>query len=391
MQLKILVTTSSIMDTWEPLVALTSCLLKENQLVGVMGPGDLSLPEHENLQLFSTLGQAKEFEPNVVLPLDVQAAGAMFNYWENCKAHSLYKDRLGLALNQLRSFGLSLLASAGVPTVNHMVISNQNDLLRFEAKRQSEPGDWDMFYDHPLAMAPNEQGNLAVQKAEGVELSFCFLVSDSKAVKGEEDEAPAYFPPIAFAQLKGLLRKGGRKDYRGLVGQFVSSPAALSLSRKVKAACQSIGLKGLVFLNLVYVEGQPLATRLHSTSPPGFLSLLLYSGILTGPLHEMLLGLLKDRRFPLGHSEGMHWSLMVGNPSYASSEPLDWSSLPEVVGSPRLPVPSYEAAYLTMGPEKNIPEGVWDICPMAEVKLDLEAEEAGFKQLLSDLGLTKEV
>lgn len=390
MQIKILLATSSIMDTWEACTALSRKLLDENQLVGILGPEGLSQQPHDNLQIFHTLKEAQEFEPRVVLPLDAGAAGTIMNYWEDCKAHTLYKDRLGLALNQLRSFGLSILASAGLPTVNHMVLSNQNDYLRYEAKRQAEPGEWELFIDHPLASVPEAQGNLAVQKAYGDELSMCFLVSDSKAVKGEDDGAPVCLPPLAFRPLRGLLRKGGIKDYRGLVGKFVTSPAALALSRKVKSACQSIGLKGLVFLDQIYGK-EGLAVRLHSTAPPGFLSLLLHSGLLEGPFHEIMLSLLKDRRFPLRHSAEARVGLVVGNAMYqVDRAPIEWGAVPGLVPAPSLPVPCYEMGYVTPGPGMNVPEDIWDICPTAEVKLDLGAELEEFSTLLLKLGLEKE-
>ena len=388
MKLKILITTSSVMNTWEACTALSSKLLSEGQSVGVLGPTDLRLPAHPELQVFQSLSQAKDFEPNMVLPLDVHAASALFNYWDNCKAHSLYKDKLGLALNQLRSFGLSILASAGVPTVNHMVLSNSNDLLRFEAKKQTEPGEWELFPDHPLGVSPSDQGNLAIQKHSGKALSLCFLVSDSKAVKDEAEDAPAYLPPFAYMPVKGLLRRGGLQDYRGLVGKFVASPAAMALSRKVKAACQSVGVKGLVFLDQLYTGREGVASRLHSSSPPGFLSLFLHSGVLGGAVHEMLLSLLKDRRFQLKFFPELHWSLSVTNPLYQmDSAPIQEGEVPGFVAAPPLPLPNYELGYLTGVDGTDVPESLWEVCPTAEVKLDLEASRAEFVALLAELGL----
>ena len=57
-------------------MALVRRLLDEGQIVGVLGPESLSLPEHPNLSIFHNLSQAKEFEPNVTLPFpDVKTIG----------------------------------------------------------------------------------------------------------------------------------------------------------------------------------------------------------------------------------------------------------------------------------------------------------------------------
>lgn len=385
MQIKVLLITSTIMDTWEPLTAMTMRLLEENQLVGILGPTGLSMHPHPNLQLFTMLPDAREFQPNIVIPLDIGAAHAMLSYWGDCKAHTLYKDKLSLAVHQLRSFGLSLLSSAGIQTVNHMVLSNQNDLLRFEAKKQSEPGEWELFADHPDARLPSEMGNLAVQKAFGESLSLCVLVNDSKAGR---EEGATQLPPIAFKPLQGLLRKGGLKDHRGLVGAFVNSPTALALSRKVKVACQSIGLKGLVFLDMLYSESDSngIAARLYTVAPAGFMSMLLYGEMLEGPFHETLLALLKDRRFPLRHNTATTWVRTVTNPLYQSdTSPVEWGKVPGLVSSAQLPLPCYELGY-QLGREGDF-EGLWEICPTAEVKLDIRDEAQDFNQLLDKLKL----
>jgi len=392
LQLRILLTMSSIMSVWEPCAALVKKLLAENQKVGVLAPKGVYLGDHENLSVFDSLSQAKDFEPNITLPLDPQAAAAIFNYWTGPKSHSLYKDELSLALNHLRSFGLSILASAGIPTVQHMVIANQNDVLRFEAKKKSEMyQDWQTFHDNPLALEPAEMGNLAVAMEDGKRLSFCILVSDSKPLKEEgEDAMPAHLPPIAFSPLRGLLRKGGVQDFRGVVAQAVTSQAALTLSKRVKTACQSIGLKGIVFLDMLYPEGDSSgqAVRLYAQAPAGFLSLLLHSGILPGKFHETLNSLLKDKRFPLECAEGPHVSLMVGDPACSSDARLE---LPEVVSRPiGLPVNTYELGYLTVAGSMDIPERIWEQHPTAEVKLDLQDSLEEFSGLLKDLGLVEE-
>ena len=393
MNLKILITMSSIMPVWEPCAALVKRLLAEGQKVGVLGPTGLYLGDHENLQVFDSLSEAKDFEPNITLPLDPQAAAAIFKYWTGPKHHSLYKDELSLALNHLRSFGLSILASAGLPTVQHMVLANSNDVLRFEARKKSEMyQDWQTFHDHPLSLEPVEMGSLAVAVEDGKRLSFCILVSDSKPLKEEgEDAMPAHLPPIAFSPLRGLLRRGGVKDFRGVVAQVVKSPAAMTLSKRVKAACQSVGLKGVVFLDVLYPEGDSAgqAIRLYAQAPAGFLSLLLHSGILSGKFHETLNSLLKDKRFPLTHEEGPHVSLVVGDPSCSSEARLD---LPEVVSRPfGLPVNTYELGYLTLNGSMDIPEGIWEQHPTAEVKLDLQESLKEFSGLLKSLGLVEEV
>lgn len=372
-------------------MALTTRLLEENQKVGILAREPLSgFPEHENLQIFTTLNEAKDFEPNITLPLDAQTAVAIFNYWTDSKSHSLYKDSLSLALNQLRSFGLSVLASAGVPTVQHMVLANQNDLLRFEARKQSELyQNWQLYPDHPMALDAAETGNLAVAVEDGRRLSFCVFTSDSKPLKEEgEGACPAHLPPIAFTYLKGLLRKGGVKDYRGVLAQVVNTPVALSLSKKVKAACQSIGLKGVVFLDMLYCgedkDGQAL--RLYAQAPPGFLSLLLHSGILAGRFHETLHSLLKDRRFNLAYTPGPHVSLLVGNPAQSAVS----LSVPGMVTPPALPVAEYALGYLTLGGRMDIPDVIWEQHPTAEVKLDLEDSLEEFSGLLKDLKLVEE-
>lgn len=392
MQLKILLSMSSIMPVWEPCAALVKKLLAEGQKVGVLAPMGTYLGDHENLEVFDSLSQAKNFEPNLTLPLDPQAAAAIFNYWTGPKSHSLYKDELSLALNHLRSFGLSILASAGVPTVQHMILANSNDVLRYEArKRNEESADWQTFNDSPTYLEPAEMGNLAVAVEEGQRLSFCILVSDSKPLKEEgEDAMPAHLPPIAFTPLRGLLRKGGVKDFRGVVAQVVTNTAAMTLSKKVKAACQSIGMKGVVFLDMLYPEGdkEGQAIRLYAQAPSGFLSLLLHSGILAGKFHETLHSLLKDRRFPLAHAEGPHVSLVVGDPSCSSEARLD---IPDVVPRPLgLPVSPYELGYLTLAGSMDIPEEIWEQHPTAEVKLDLQESLEEFSQLLGSLGLIEE-
>jgi len=389
MQLKILISTSTIVETWEAYTSIARRLLDEGQVVGILGKTELQLPEHPNLHIFHTLTEAKEFEPNIVLPLDHGAGTALQNYWESCRAHTLYKDALGLYLQKLRSFGLSILASAGLPTVPHMVLSNSNDLLRFEARKQEDAeAVWDLYPDHPLFLSPTEHGSLAIQTVVGQALSFCCFVSDSKPGK-EDEEIPAVLPPLAFMPLTGLLRRGGVQDYRGVVAQFVHSPAAMMLSRRVKAACQTIGLKGLVFLDMVYPEkGDGMAVRLYTAAPAGFMTLLMQSGILTGKFHETMNSLLKDRRFALRHNREIFWSLLVGNPAYATNVPeVAWNSVPGLVSSPRLPIPSYEFGYLALDNQKNIPESVWEQCPTAEVKLDLTDSEEKFSKLLDTLGL----
>lgn len=389
MRLKILISTSTIMETWEAYTAIARRLLDEGQEVAILGKPDLALPEHPNLKIFTTLTEAKEFEPNIVLPLDLGAGTALQNYWESCRAHTLYKDSLGLFVQKLRSFGLSILATAGLPTVPHMVLSNSNDLLRFEARKlESAEAVWQLYPDHPQFLDPNEQGGLAVQTVEGQHLSFCCFVSDSKPGK-EEEEIPAVLPPLAFMPLLGLLRRGGLQDYRGLVAQFIHSPAAMSLSKRVKAACQTIGLKGLVFLDMVYpAEGEGLAVRLYTAAPAGFMTLLMQSGILEGKFHETMLSLLKDRRFALRHNREIFWSLLVSNPLYQTNVPeVAWNSVAGLVSCPKLPLPSYDFGYLALDNQKNIPDSIWEHCPTAEVKLDLTESEEKFSKVLESLGL----
>ena len=387
MQLKLLVSVSNIMETWEVYVALVRRLLDEGQIVGVLGPESLSLPEHPNLSIFHNLSQAKEFEPNVTLPLDLGAATALQHYWDNCRAHTLYKDRLGLALQQLRSFGLDMLASAGIPTVPHMVLANTNDLLRYEARKSEDSGAvWEIFPDHPQFVQPAEEGNLAVQVVEGDTLSFCFFVSDAKPGK---DDGESVHPPLAFKPVTGLLDKGGIQDYRGLLAKFTNSGKALMLSRKVKQAAQAIGLRGLVFLDMVYPEGKSgLGVRLHTATPPGFMSMLLFSGILEGRFHEVLHSLLKDRRFELKYKDHIFASLLVGNPLYQTqSEEIPWNSVPGLVSSPKLPIPDYKIGYVTFQQDGQVPEALWDQVPTAEVKMSLSRHYEEFSALLEKLEL----
>jgi len=377
------------METWEAYTSIARRLLDEGQEVAILGKPELALPEHPNLQIFHTLTQAKEFEPNIVLPLDLGAGTALQNYWESCRAHTLYKDSLGLFIQKLRSFGLSILASAGLPTVPHMVLSNSNDLLRYEARKQEDPeAKWGIYPDHPHCLSASEEGGLAVQTVEGQALSFCCFVSDSKPGKDDE-EIPSVLPPLAFMPLLGLLRRGGIQDYRGLVAQFVHSPAAMTLSRKVKAACQTIGLKGLVFLDMLYpADKDGLAVRLYTAAPAGFMTLLMQSGLLEGKFHETMLSLLKDRRFSLRHSREIFWSLLVSNPVYQTNVPeVAWNSVPGLVSSPRLPLPNYDFGYLALDNQKNIPDSIWEHVPSAEVKLDLAESEEKFSKVLETLEL----
>lgn len=394
MQLKILLVVKSAVDTVEPCTALAMKFLEENQLVGILCPTDFTMFEHDNLKLFHSLSEAKDFEPNMVLPLDPASALSMIHYWENCKARTLYKDRLGLALNQLRSYGLSLLASAGVPTVNYMVLSNANDYLRYEAKRQEEAAVWEVFPDHPLATLPSSEdglGGIAVQRVEGDTIHLCFLVNDSKLLKGDaEEEGTGYYPPIAFQPVTGLLRRGGLQDFRGIVGRFVNSKSLMALSRKVKTACQSMGIRGLVFLTQIYNEANPngLGYSLHSTAPFGFLSMLMHSDILQGKRHEIIYSLLKDKKFSFTGSANTFFSLVVANPLYSHpSAPIGWGEVPNLVAFPQSPLPTYQMGCLTLQEGESVPDSLYEVCPTAEVKLDLEDSAKSFQEVLTRYGL----
>lgn len=134
----------------ENLSVFVTRLLQEGHQVAVTGPVDLQLPE-EVIRIRSG-SEGVDWGPNVVIPMDERAAEILSQSgaFKGSKARQFCKEPLAFQMSCCRSFGLSLVAKTGMPTIPYHVLANEGDLLRLQAKMAESPDvTWHRCPDHP--------------------------------------------------------------------------------------------------------------------------------------------------------------------------------------------------------------------------------------------------
>ena len=344
-------------------------LLKEEQTLAVMGPAGMYVPE--GVQLFSRLTEAREFEPDVVVPLDEVSIRAVQGIFTEKKPKFLNREPLAYQMASSRSFGLSLLAKAGIPTVPYHVINNPGDVLRLRSKEQNSDMPWDVFTDHPDFLVPLPGGSALEDIPSGTigiedvmhdhKVQLAFLLSGRNLVK----------PCFAYTELRGLLARGGIQDFRGQVVIPISGPEVSKVAEQIRSAVSAIGANGFVFVDLLYDQGKPMVSRVSLTPPKGFLAALFLSDLLQQSLAQALYSTSKGIPFK--------WQIKWDTQAFAhlvtDSCPgaPDSSDLPETNGPEFFTTPfadnRYEVGYsISCTPE--VAGSLWELRPTAEVKLN---------------------
>lgn len=359
-------------------------LLQENQDVAVMGPSQLKTPE--GVEKFSRITESRDFEPDVVVPLDevsIRAVQGIFTGEK--KPKFLNREPLAYQMASSRSFGLSLLAKAGISVAPYHVINNQGDLLRFQARTsQLAEGEnfWELYCDHPdfdipiKGEIPIEGNPLGVVGIEAPlhdhKVQLAFLMSGRNMVK----------PCFAYAELKGLLARGGVKDYRGMVVVPISGPEVSRIGDQIKVALSAIGANGFVFVDLLYNDGKPTVSRISLTPPRGFLPALFLSGILQQPLSQALYSTSKGVPF--------NWQIKWNTQAFAHLI-TDTEQGPGLPDEQEFHLSSfhdyeYEVGYsISCGPVVH--DSLWDIRPTAEANLHSGLVLQETLLVLKELGL----
>ena len=346
-------------------------LLQEGQEVGVMGPTGMDLPEE--VPFFTRIPDAVEYTPEVVVPLDEASIRAASNLFGK-KTRYLNKDPLAFQMASTRSFGLSLMAKAGLQTVPYHTISNHNDMLRFRAKQAESEHPWGLFPDIPDNNFIHEDGTLGIQLLPGKPVQAAFLVS-GKHLCG---------PAFVYTPLLGLLEKGGIKDFRGMVVTHATSPILDWVGGKVRQAVSAMGAAGFVFVDMLFPEGskKPLISKISLVPPKGFFAALFLSDLISQPVGQALYSVAKGLKFNWRLKEGAEaaWVHLITDncPGELPDEPgfYTTSSLEQ----------SYEVGF-HVGTSSFVPDSLWEKRPTAEVKLRTEHSAQEFFQSLKELGV----
>lgn len=341
-------------------------LLQEGHEIGVMGPNGMNLPEQ--VQFFTRIPDAMEYAPEVIIPLDEPSIRASVNIFGK-KPKFVNKDPLAYQIASTRSFGLSLMAKAGLQTVPYYVLNNQNDMLRFRAKQAESEVPWELFPDHPDMLHPAPDGDLGIQMVQGQTVSVGFLISGKHLCK----------PSFVYSPLLGLLEKGGIRDFRGMVVCPVSGGVLESVGTKIRHAISAMGAVGFVFVDLLFQDDatKPLVSRISLIPPKGFFAALLLSDLIQQSVGQALYSVAKGISF--------NWKLKTGCLSWARliTDCSSRTEFPEEQGfyQTSSTAEEYEVGF-HVSTETDVPDVLWELRPSAEVKL--RTEELGAR-LLSDL------
>lgn len=362
MQKRILFATSTS-QVVEELLALTTRLSAEGHLPAILGPSN---PDHyPECQVFTRVGDAQEFKPDIVYPLDLKATLALRQF-SFPGSKTLNDNELAHTLSSRWSFGLSLMAKAGALTVNYHVVANENDWLQLQAKQaQSGEGQWGLYLDDPTAIIPREDGNLAIQMEEGEIVHLCYLISGKHLVQ----------PAISYWTLSGLLPRGGLRDYRGVYLKPCWSQKVDYFGQKLLAAAQAVGTSGLIFLDLLVPKsnpGQSKVLRVSTVPSGGFLMAFTAPGFFKRNLGLTLLSLAKgskDTQAVWDYAGA--YALLVTDPLGAPQHRQALGLLPgdEFLALPgEVSIPYWLGYY--RGVSADVPDALWEAVPTAEVKLD---------------------
>lgn len=344
-------------------------LLQEGHEIGVMGPSGINLPEE--VPFFSRIPDAVEYSPEVVIPLDEPSIRAATNIFGK-KPKFVNKDPLAYQIASTRSFGLSLMAKAGLQTVPYHTISNPNDMLRFRAKQAESEEPWEIFPDHPDFLHPSPDGSLGIQHVPGKMVRVGYLVSGKHLCK----------PSFVYTPLLGLLEKGGLRDFRGMVVCPVSGGILESVGTKIRHAISAMGAVGFVFADLIFQGDKPLVSRISLIPPKGFFAALLLSDLIQQSVGQALYSVAKGLSFNWRLKQDcMSWAHLITDCSTQDGLPDE----PGFYQTSSVPG-EYEVGF-HVSTEPNVPDSLWAMRPTAEVKLRTNEIESQFVEELAGLGI----
>ena len=334
-----------------------------------MGPSGLLVPG--GVLFFSRLTESREFEPDVVVPLDEVSIRAVQGIFTEKKPKFLNREPLAYQMASSRSFGLSLLAKAGIPTVPYHVINNPGDVLRLRAREQTSEMPWDLYADHPDFLTPLHGGTSLADIPAGTvgiedvmhdyKVQLAFLMSGRNLVK----------PCFAYRELRGLLAKGGIQDFRGQMLVPISGPEVSRVAEQIRSAVSAIGANGFVFVDLLYDQGKAMVSRISLTPPKGFLAALFLSDLLQQTLAQALYSTSKGIPFKWQikwDTQAFAHLITDTNPASPDSSPLPELSGPEFYLS-SFSENEYEVGY-SVSCAPRVSDSLWDVRPTAEVKLN---------------------
>ena len=353
---KFLFITSTVLAQ-ENLSVFVTRLLQEGHQVAVTGPVDLQLPEEVIRIRNGTEGI--DWNPNVVIPMDERAAEVLAHSgaFKGSKARQFCKEPLAFQMSCCRSFGLSLVAKTGMPTIPYHVLANEGDMLRLQAKMAETPEQaWTRCPDHPAMMYPDANGALAVPAQEGEIVRVAYLISGRNLVT----------PAFVHYPLIGLLARGGVPDWRGCVVIPTWNDKIAFIGGKVQLACSSIGASGFVFVDLLFPpgkRGKASVLNITLTPPRGFLAAVFLSGMTGFGVGEALNQVAANKEFYL-RTELLQpaFAFLVTDQAGGEGFPVGESWL-------EFPSPGYERGW-HISTNAEVSEELWDIRPTGEIKLD---------------------
>lgn len=350
-------------------------------------------PGWRGVESIFTMGEAQAFDPDLVHPVDHQGQIVLLESWRDSKS-LLCRTQLSTMLDERVSFGLDLLANAGVATVPYRLLANSNDLLAFRNMPGNE--EWRLHPEH--LRDPSHPARVALRELYGETLHMVVFVSDNRPVKDEEGE-DSLLPPLVLQPVVGVLQRGGVQDLRGLGGVFVDGPVARALAKKVRLAAQVCGIRGAVQVQLeMGSDGKALARSLRLAAPPDLLPLLFQSGLVQDSADTLFRRMLKDKPVRLKKSQEIHWALRIYDHLQTESRHLEGvpgvSTVPQAgyfgeqsEGAAVQLLLSDLLGWLTMRDGQEIPEALWEVCPTAQVRQGLARERAALLEKIAKFEL----